>query len=229
MAGLAKLPGIAGLGGTKNTPAAPAPKPPPISPTPVTATSLRVSRVPLRPRGPRALRLGQAREQHRGPGEPPAGFVTATTSAYEWVWYWASARKFSDPLNPREGPFTGSRHGLWEFQVAELPGAPRQPGSSVSDFLYHLPQGDLVIRLDTWFYHLTASPAQQARDLYLKLHAHSQGLKVITVYDVDFIGDPSGEAAVRLLSEALSGQERLSPVRGRNAYAVVDRVTGGAA
>src|SRR5690606_25402309 len=51
----------------------------------------RLRSFPVMPRGPRLYKLDPDHAKS-GPGEPPPGFVTATTSATEWFVYWAVAK-----------------------------------------------------------------------------------------------------------------------------------------
>lgn len=176
------------------------------------------------PSGPRALGLRQKRVHTGGPGQPPAGFVTATTSAVEWVWYWASAVYFESPPDPRMPPYVGDNI-LWSYQVPDDVFDVRTLGSYVSDFVYYQPTGNLVVRLDTQFYHLQGDPEQQARDLYQKLHGNDDRVIVISAYDTQFLGDPTGRAAVAAVADAVAGREIVSPIRSGTTRVVRDQIT----
>ena len=224
MAGLGTLPKVGKLGGSKAAPAKSIPTPPPVTATPSRPPT--GFRRPTRfPRGPKLLGLGQRRRTEGGPGEPPPGFVTGTTSAVEWVLYWASWEFFHLPGDPRTPPYTGD--GIhFEFQSPENPAQPRELGGGVSDFVYFLGTGTVIVRLDTWYFHITASPEQQARDATLKQRAHRMNARVATLYDTQILGDPTGNAAVKALADVLAGREMLSPARSGLAYAVRNEVTG---
>lgn len=175
------------------------------------------------PTGPAILGLGKERVHTGGPGNPPAGFVTATTSGVEWYWYWASAVYLKSPPDPRIGPFVGDGV-LWEFQVADDPLNPRVLGSYVSDFVYYLGTGALTVRIDTYFYHIDTDSEQHARDQYQKLHGSTDDVIVISAYDASFINDPTGRAAVAAVADALHGREPISPIRGGTAQVVRDQI-----
>ncbi len=169
---------------------------------------LEMERPSLRPRGPRALGLGVKRIQ-RGPGPPPEGFEGTIP---EWVWYFASAKLLDNPKDPRQPPFTGARDGSWLFQVPELPGEARQVGGSISDFVYVQGSGFVIVRIETFYWHTSAPPAQQARDFYLTTHAANDVTRVERIEDGWYMGDTTGATAVRLLAEALSGVSRIGSV-----------------
>lgn len=167
----------------------------------------------IRPTGPRGLHLS-AKPQVLGigPGDPPPGFTSPTTSGTEWMVYWALWRLMHNPGDPRvdDLPYVG-RHGDWGYQSAEMGGRLLALGS-VSDFSVRLKAGqEIWIRCDTAYYHTAGSAAQQARDFYLKTHAEI-GVKVVTVYDVDFVGDPTGKAVLQVTQEAIEGRERFNPI-----------------
>ena len=220
--GLGKLGGVPGLGGTTAYPAsgiptvaAPAPAPPrPPRPTGPTVF----------PRGPALLGLGQKRHEISGPGIAPAEFLLPSTSAYEWVWYWASAKWYHDPPDPRMPPFSGARSGVWEYQIPTDPGDPRSAGGSISDFLYHEPSGDVIVRIDTWYFHTTAGPEKQAKDIWQTIHAGGLNTRVERVYDFQFIHDPSGKAAIEALRSALAGEGIIGPGSGGTASQIRDMV-----
>jgi hypothetical protein len=222
LGGLGKLPRVPGLGGTAAYPASGIPTV--VVPAPAPPRPPRAKGPPIFPRGPKLLGLGQARQVTSGPGEPPPGFAGPHVSAYEYVLYWAIAKVFHDPIEPRLPPFTGSRVGLWEYQVSTTPGDVRSTGSSVSDFLLHLPTGDLILRLDTWYFHTTAAPNIQARDDYLRIHEGGAQTRVETIYDTQFVGDPSGKAAIRAVLDAIAGQSMISPNRGGIAAQIRDQI-----
>lgn len=226
MAGLAKLGalgGIAGLGGTSAVPAQGVPKPPPISAVPARPEA-GFRRPTLYPQGPTLLGLGTRRTQSGGPGAPPPGFLGPTVSNVEWVIYWSSSKLYP-PFDPRQPPFTGDRLGRWDYQSPSTPGQVRELGSTVSDFVYHIAAGDVIVRLDTWYYHIASNAQKHAFDRAARQSAYRYGDRVVTLYDTSFINDETGNAAVRALADAISGREILSPVSGGTAFAVRDFVT----
>ena len=216
--GLARIPPLGGTSRPKI--AVPETKP---LPAPGSKQGVSFRRPTLFPRGSEILALGQKRAHSGGPGDPPPGFVTGTTSAVEWYWYWGSATVLKSPPNPRQGPFAGDGV-LWDYQVSDDPLDPRSLGSYVSDFVYHLGTGDLVVRIDTAYYHIQGDPEQHARDLYQKLHGHSETVFVISAYDQDFLSDPTGRAVCTAVANALRGYEPVSPVRSGTARVVRDAI-----
>lgn len=211
---------IPGLGGASRPTAPPAPGPPPAT---VGRPDVRFRRPTLFPRGPEILALGQKRVHTGGPGEAPPGFVSATSSLVEWYWYWGSYRVLAPHLDPRQGPWDGIV-GVFAYQVAEDAGDVRSVGSYVSDFVYFLGTGELVVRIDTFYYHVATTPDQIARDLYQKLHGGNEDLLIISAYDDDILGDPSGRAVCQAVANALAGREPVSPVRGGIATPVRDAI-----
>lgn len=187
----------------------------PVKPPPATRYSGRpdtaLGRPTLFPQGPKLLGLGIRRGQ-LGIGAQPPDFPGTLP---EWVWYYVSFRMFDDDGDPRQPPFTGARDGTtWWFQVPEMPGAPRQVGSSISDFVYALGTGFLIVRINGFYWHTAAPPAQQARDAYLETHAQNEGTRVESVEDAEFMGDPTGGTAGRLLAEILAGRSFVGAVHG---------------
>lgn len=176
------------------------------------------------PSGNRELGLRQQRVHTGGPGNPPDGFVTATTSSVEWMWYWGSAVYLKSPPDPRKPPYIGDGI-LWGYQVPDDVHDVRKLGSYVSDFVYYQPTGTLVVRLDTYFYHLQNDPEQFARDQYQKLHGGNDNVIVISAYDLQFLSDPSGRAIVAAVADALAGREIVSPVRSGTSRMVRDQIT----
>ncbi len=195
----------------------PVPTPPVVTHAP-SRPPTRMPRPSRFPRGPNLLGLGRKRQQpHGGPGLPPPGFVSATTSATEWIFYWASFKYF-DLGDPRKPPYIGDPAGVvFTYQTPES-GGRQGPGGSVSDFVYHLGTGDVVVRLDTWYFHIAASAQQHAKDAELKRRVWGRGVRVYTVYDAQFVHDKTGAAAVRALHAVITGKEIYSPVTSGLAY-----------
>ncbi len=204
MAGLKQMGRLATIAGdAPNRPVKP-PKPNTVSGRPAP----EMDRPSLRSRGPRVLGLGVQKRQ-MGIGPPPEGFEGTIP---EWVWYFASAKLLDNPKDPRHPPYTGARDGSWLYQVPELPGEARQVGSSISDFVYIQGSGFVIVRIETFYWHTSAPPAQQARDAYLTTHAANEGTRVERVEDGWYMGDVTGETAVRLLADVLSGVSRIGSV-----------------
>ena len=170
----------------------------------------RMGTIPQSQQGPRALRLTVTPERLSiGPGEPPPGFVTATTSASEWIAYWASSRVFHDPPDPRKPPYFGGLH--WGYQKA-LDGGRREQGGAVIDYIYWLPGETIGVRLQTARFHDAAGPEKEALDRAQLLSL--SWIWGVTIKDLDeqeIIADRTGEAAIRRLVELLGGRERINP------------------
>lgn len=164
--------------------------------------------------GLRVFGLGEQAVHTGGPGEPPPGFVSPTTSASEWVEYWALSKVFNDPRDPRVPPFFGGRD--WGYQL-DYQGGRHVPGGAVVDFVVYLPGEIVGIRLQTDRFHLTAGPVKNAYD-DAQRQSLSRFMRIIDLYEGDVIRDTSGEGAVRLTVEALGGRERINPQRAGTFY-----------
>lgn len=165
-------------------------------------------RPPIRPTGPKIYRLQtKPARPFAGPGEPPEGFVTAHTSKTEWYVYWAIAKVLNDPVDPRRPPFVGGER--WAYQKAEEGG--RVKGGQVLDFVVFNGAHSIGIRVETERYHIFTTAANHAHDFYLKTHSKAADV-IVNVYDQDFMGDPSGQAACAVVARALKGEEGPSPM-----------------
>lgn len=153
--------------------------------------------------GPRELGLYKKPERRIGPGKPPPGFVTPTTSAEEWVAYWAFSRVFEDPApdKVRVPPFFGGLE--WGYQIGD-----RELGGGVFDFVAYLPGEIIAVRLVTEFFHAAAGVQKEASDLTQALN-FSRFMTIKDLYSQDIIEDASGESAVRAIVELLGGRDRL--------------------
>lgn len=177
----------------------------------VQSPSLRRSQVVI-PTGPRLYQRIRKPLHTGGPGIPPPDFVTNTTSASEWMWYWASKRVLDPDVDPRHPPFNGGR--LWSYQAQELARYEGARGKALStnvDFLYRVSYPELVVRIMTYRYHEATNAIQQAYD-------HEQQRRLlgsfdeVEVFEADFVGDPTGEAAIVLLKETLGLIRRRDPL-----------------
>jgi hypothetical protein len=111
--------------------------------------------------------------------------------------------------DPRIGPYFGGE--LWDYQSAELGGFTRALGSAVVDFVYKLSHPPLMVRIQTYRWHLAAPAGKQALD-NAQLAALARNFDVVDVYSEDYIGDPTGEAAIVLLKETLGLIRRQNPI-----------------
>lgn len=177
--------------------------------TRTTGKNLGRERVSSRPLGPRFLRLGSKPLQTGvGPGEPPEGFVGVWTSRTEWYVYWALCRLTEPNKNPRLPPFTGGSR--FAYQKSEKGG--RKPGGSVTDFVVTTPTGYIGIRVETERWHIWTTAEEIMKDAYIREHIASTE-KTIRVYDQHFIGDPSGQQVISVMSLALKYVELPSPIK----------------
>lgn len=74
----------------------------------------RLRHAPVTSRGPAWYTQATRAIHTGGPGAPPPGFVTATTSGDEWMWYWASMRVLDPDRDPTQPPFYGGKD--WDYQ-----------------------------------------------------------------------------------------------------------------
>lgn len=156
-------------------------------------------RTPARlPRGPEYLLSPEQRVT--GPGEPPPGFLRPRTSATEWMVYWALAKIFDNPDDPRVPPFDGA----WPFWTYQK-GIGQSPGRAVVDFIVYREtrRGRPVgIRVQTEYRHLFTSNQQQSYDR-LQLLSLSGYLDVMDIYDTDFLNDKTGQAVIVVVKNAI--------------------------
>lgn len=178
----------------------------------------RQRRPPSLPRGPRWYSNLRAGEIHTGgPGVPPPNFVRATTSADEWVWYWASCRALDPMKDPTQPPFTGG--ALWDYQSPELGGFTRSLGSAVVDFLYNVSNPPTVVRIVTFFWHLAADASHQAKDRIQAIQLAGR-FDVVDVPSSAYIADETGRTAILLVKQILGLARIPDPLTGANALLV---------
>lgn len=141
--------------------------------------------------GPRILGLGRPVPQLTGPGDPPEGFVGGTTSLSEWYLYWA----FSVILGPE---------GLdWSYQSGML-GSRNTPGGAVVDYVVYQGSVSLLVRLQTYRFHLSAPADQQVHDIEQFIALSSPDTIVIDVYEDQFLFDETGQAAIKLVVDIIN-------------------------
>lgn len=178
----------------------------------------RLRTPPAIPTGPRMYRPPRFQGYQGGPGPAPPGFVIGQTSESEWWIYWAFAKIFGQPQDPRIGPFYGAP-GIWGYQVGH-----RELGSAVIDFVVYPNKKSrnlrYAFRIQTEYFHNYADSETQAYDL-MQLWRLSAYNVVVDVYDFEFMYDLTGQAVIILLKRALNG-ELWSPVT--NNSSVIQRV-----
>lgn len=159
---------------------------------PKAAEKINVRPKPLRtttriPTGPKMYRKAAKPEFGSGPGEPPPGFVTPTTSKSEWLVYWAIWKALDVPGNVRQGPFNGPGTGEFEYQSWQM-GGRSSLGGAVVDFLI-FPYGSgspIGVRVQTEYFHIFAGSNKIASD-EIQLALLSRNMTVVDVFDYEFI------------------------------------------
>ena len=176
--------------------------------TPAKPAKIRTPAV--KPYGPSYLRSITKETYISGPGEPPELFLGGQNSATEWIAYWALAKVFDDPKDPRKPPYFGGRD--WGYQIDRLGGYVRAVGSAVIDFVVYLGHTMLGIRIQTERFHIFTASRQQGYDMLQRAELERSGMQVVDVYDTDLLGDPSGAKAVIAMKRAIGMIEPLNPV-----------------
>lgn len=170
----------------------------------------RIEKAPQRVFGPSIYKLNvNPQKLGRGPGEPPTGLVTQWTSKTEWYVYWGLAKVLGTPKDPRKPPFSGGTN--WQYQKA-LDGGRQIRGGQVLDFVIFNGSRTIGIRVETERYHIFTSAQKQAEDFYQRTHSSGVDI-VVSIFDQDFIGDPSGASVCRVVAEALKGDQPANPIR----------------
>ncbi len=162
------------------------------------------------PKGPRLYGGGRDPNRVTGFGEAPPGFVSGTTSKSEWVIYAAIAVVLGEPENYRNPPFIGSPP-RWTYQKPFLGTYTRSIGSAVIDFVVKQPTEFVAIRLQSDRFHVNAPSDQQAHDA-LQAVELSKYNRVADLYEQNFLGDPTGQAAVIAIKRALAGTLEQNPI-----------------
>lgn len=148
-----------------------------------------------------------------GPRNPPDGFVVATTSASEWVMYWAVFKVLKIEGDPREEPFNG-RQGFFSFQ-RDISGGREMRGGAVADFLVYGGRGMLkhatILRLQSEQWHYFTNVLKQASD---EAQARMLGgvARMVDVDEIDLLGDPSGAKPCRTIADAIAGRYMPTPL-----------------
>lgn len=175
------------------------------------STPPRLPTLPGPPKAPRGPRFVPPHEEViGGPGEPPPGFLTGQNSLTEWYAYFALAKVFNDPPDPRIPPYFGGKD--WGYQIARLGGFVRSLGSAVVDFVVYQDATVLGIRIQTERFHIFADSRRHAYDAIQRADLEANGLTVIDIYDDELLGDPSGQKAVVAMKRAVGRLEKINPV-----------------
>lgn len=165
------------------------------------------------PKGPRMYQVPKNPLFAGGPGEPPPGFLDPTLhgSKTEWLIFWALARIFSNPPDPRQGPYVGGPPD-WTYQKYAMGG--RNLGGAVIDFVVNSPPMGIPtgIRIGTEYFHFAAPPGKQAEDEH-QFALLSRSMNIVDINDFEFLADPTGEAAIIRVKEALGLIRRPDPIQ----------------
>jgi hypothetical protein len=156
------------------------------------------------PQGPRMYRQPTKPVVQGGPGEPPIQFLDPSLhgSATEWIVYWALAKIFNNPKDPRVGPYIGGTPD-WEYQKYAMGGRSRAGGAVIDFAVYTVPGGKPIgLRLATEFFHFFAGSAKIASDEIQK-ELLSRDFDIADIQDYEITGDPTGQAAIIKVKQAL--------------------------
>lgn len=174
----------------------------------------RLPRAPQLPTGPRFIPPHET--LIGGPGDPPPGFLTGQNSVTEWIVYFALAKIFNDPKDPRHPPYFG---GLdWGYQIARLGGFVRALGSSVVDFVVYQDATVIGLRVVTERFHIFTTSAKHGYDVIQRAQLEASGMTIVDLYDNQILGDPSGQKAIIHLKRVLNRIENVDPVQAGTAY-----------
>lgn len=172
----------------------------------------KLKRAPVLKTGPRLYRLHEKPVTYGPPGDPPPGFVTASTSATEWPPYWGLARIFGypKPEDVRSFPFLGGPP-YWQYQgFAEIGG---ERSASVDFIVWGFGNATPVaFRIQTEWFHNFADIDTQLYDA-IQRDRMENGFEVVDIYDQDYMRDPTGKAIIVLLKDGMGLIERPSVIR----------------
>lgn len=170
--------------------------------------------------GPTLYHLTQPPRVITGLLPPPRGFVTATTSASEWIvfaWLWyVSQGRFDAPNGGiwNERNWSGPPDRAFSYQKILLGGRKRL-GGAVADFLIRRASSEFVVRLDTYQFHIATDVENQARDFEQELRLFERGRStVVILYEQYVLIEPEeiNGSAHRCVRDAYNGIEWLSPL-----------------
>ncbi len=182
-----------------------------IAPAPPTGLGMRrsghgnVTRLPIKSFGPKYLKKYALATIGGDWCVPWPTFVGAHTSLSEQMIFKALARVLGDPANPEKPPYVGGVN--WTYQDP-LQGGRLTVGGQVCDFLVNHNNTEICIRLQSERYHVFADIAKRMDELFEKTHPTAF---VIDIYEEDFVADCTGEAACRVVADALALRESGDP------------------
>ena len=168
----------------------------------------RIRYFTVKPQGPKIYQLGKNPELDSDWFSPPAAFLDPKYhgSKDEWRYYRALMLILDPGRNPRQPPYTGGKH--WVYQKSVEGG--RIPGGQVVDFVVDQGNRMLGLRIQTERYHVMAGPDKIAFDFYLKQNAKGIDL-IIDLYTQYSEADKSGRATMAQVKNALKGNQEPNP------------------
>jgi hypothetical protein len=157
------------------------------------------------PRGSREFQnlMRQPQGVYYGPGPQEEQYKSGTTSDTEFYIIWALRQIFKNYPNGGEGIF-------WDYQKSQQ-GGRHLPGGSVLDFILWGRPYNIGIRIQGTYWHFGRGEDQLADDFSQKIRLNGGGLVIVDIYEQDFINDPSGYAAIRVVLLAMERQENYNP------------------
>ncbi len=164
-----------------------------------------ITRLPIRSFGPRFLHLNKLPGRGADWCVPWPNFVGAHTSLSEQMIFRALARVTGDPPHPEKPPYVGGVS--WSYQDPLL-GGRLSKGGQVCDFLVQWGMDEVCIRLQSEHYHVFAEMAKRMDELFEKTHTTA---RTVDIYEEDFVADCTGEAACKVVADALAGREPGDP------------------
>lgn len=145
-----------------------------------------------------------------GYGQSPPGFVIGgKNSEAEWPPYWALAKIYQNPIDPRTPPFRGGFPD-WGYQVPMLGAHTRAVGSAVLDFVVYNPEL-IGIRLQGERWHIYTDARKHAGDAEQRFLLE-RGARIVDVYEEDYLGDPSGQKVIIAMKKALNLLTSIDPI-----------------
>jgi hypothetical protein len=163
--------------------------------------------------------FGPDETPEEGPGEAPAGFVTATASKLEWVFYFWLWFLLNCDGDVRKGPFFGGRGqgGTFTYQINFF-GGRRSPGGAVPDFAVLRPRRAVIIRLQGEWQHVFTHSTKIEDELFQKGRLSGEGYEVIDIFEQHVLSDPYYRRGTvpRVLQDALEGIVWVGPIVGGN-------------
>lgn len=171
----------------------------------------QLKQLPVTRRGDRLYGVGTEQQHTGGPGEPPPGFVTAKTSAPEWMVYWGLARIFGVPNahDVRDYPFEGG-YPYWSYQAFSDTGGLKETNIDFVVWSSSVLGTPIAIRVLGAFSHDPTNSEQMLHDITQRANLE-ENYDVVDLRPEDFEGDASGTGVILHLKSLLQLIEPPSP------------------